>query len=274
VFVDSVRILWADGFSFLLLAVLAYLPLFVLHLHLAGDRVGVEAAATAFSLPVPKTRFGDVLDAWAACATVSTMLGSLLPLLLQGAVAYGVFRTLLGRPVPLGASIARGLKRSLAVLSTAISVLLVVASWPRGSPWLVGVVHPALEFLPRFAAFLGVVLFQVTLYVAVPAVTVEDRTGFGRAFLRSLTLTRGSWLEIYRIWLVLALVWWGIHIGLVPWAFGRAGTLWVTRGVLLVHDLALALLAVFQAVTAAVVYTTLWTAKEGVGDQEIARVFD
>ena len=275
VFAHSLRILRADGFSFLLLAVVAGLPLFALHLDLAGDRVGVEAAAAAFRFPIHRARPVDVLEAWTGTSTFQALLGTLLPLVLQGAVACGVFLSLVGLPVSLRASVAQGAKRALPVLGAAILVFLFVAVGPRMVGALTRAVHPALTFLLGPAAFFLVATCQILLYVVVPAVTVEKRTGPVRALVRSQALTRGSGRAIFRIWFVLFGMWAIVHVGLISWGgFERAGTLLATRGVLLVHDLALALLAVFQAVTAAVVYTTLWTAKEGVGDQEIARVFD
>jgi uncharacterized membrane protein len=104
------------------------------------------------------------------------------------------------------------------------------------------------------------------LWVAVPVAVVE-RPGVMRSLTRSAALTKGSRWQVFGIALLIGI---GAIVAayFVAVVFGRG-----TAGSF-VSWLATATITAFAASVTAVGYTTLRFAKEGVGIDEIAAVFD
>jgi hypothetical protein len=202
-----------------------------------------------------------------------------LPLLLQATVTFGVFQYLSGGSVNYGRSLGRGMARILPVLGVAIltgllalAVLFVIGFLMTA---VLSTIGGGLGAAILLLLVVMVVLFVIitVFFVSVQA-TIVERVGPAAAMARSAFLTRGA---RWKIFAVVVLV--GIATALVQWVvrqgFGAEPETWSAARMAIVLSTAVAaIFSVFQAVAAAVVYHDLRRAKEGVGLEELMRVFD
>jgi len=240
----------------------------------SADRVwqGVDSFARSFDGP---ELFWDRTTA--ELGAFGTLLGLMLPLLLQAVVTFGVFQYLGGGRANHGRSLQRGLQRLLPVVFVAIlaGLLVILAMIPV--MLLLGVVFSMAGVLGGIVAILagGVVTMTIysIFYVAIQACVVE-RMGPAKSLSRSSALTRGARWKIFALLLITFVVdggvTWIVHkmIGATPETLSA-----VHVGVYVLIGTA-AILAAFKSVAAAVVYQMLREAKEGVGIDELVRIFD
>lgn len=250
---ESLRILGRNVVPFAVLAFLVYLPLLVVNLAFAEQQ-----------LQSPDQEESP----WAS------LLGFVLPFVLQGAVAYGVFEELRGSRAPFLACVSRGMARLGRVLGVAVLLVLAMS---------VVILVPSLVLmwfdpvLGIFGALLGLVFLVVlTLmwYVAVPAAVVEPRTGALAALGRSVKLTEGSRGSIFGVIVVLGLLGFVVALFFQFAVFAPATTANDIRVGQVLQTVFLAVLGAWQAIAAAVAYHDLRVEKEGIDAAEIARVFD
>jgi hypothetical protein len=201
-----------------------------------------------------------------------------LPLLLQATVTFGVFQYLSGARVDYGRSFGRGVARLLPVLGVAILTwLLAIAVMAVVGILLAVFISMAGSVASVILALLVAlaVLFTILciFFVAAQAVVVE---GIGplKAMSRSSWLTRGARWKVFAI---VALVGAGTLLAeaIVQQAIGAQPSSWTQAqlGIILSTGFT-AIFSVFGAVSAAVVYHDLRQAKEGVGLEDLIRVFD
>ena len=185
---------------------------------------------------------------------VSIVLGLLLDLVVTAALVYGTFQQLRGRHASIGESIGVGLKRLFPVLGVGILAGLFILGG------LLLLVIPGL-------------IFMCMLWVAVPVAVVE-RPGVVASLKRSAELTGGYRWSVFGILFVLN----GIE-RIVDKVLEKSfidppqdmGDIKVY--LVLVLGIGI-LLGSLQAVASAVGYHDLRQSKEGVGIEELARVFE
>jgi len=178
------------------------------------------------------------------------------------AVTYSTVQELRGQHASFGASLGVGLKRLLPTLGVSIVSILCI---------LLGV----------FAIIIGMFIVMCMLYVAVPASVIE-KPGIGGALSRSATLTKGHRWAIFLIIIIVGIITKAVgyaaehalvdHIKLgngeeVPHPDQWKTYMLVTVGVQVA-------LSALGAAMAAATYVGLRNSKEGVGVDELAKVFD
>ncbi len=181
------------------------------------------------------------------------VVSGLANLVVTAALTYGVLQSLRGESVPLGRLLGSGFSKMGSVLLVSIGFGLIV--------------------------FLGFVLLVVpgvvalcALYVAVPAVVVED-VGPGEALGRSRTLTKGNRWGILAVALVVGVV--TFVVAAVGGALVRLGASALPHPVPpLLSTAIVALLTPLGACAAAVAYHDLRVAKEGVDTAALVKVFE
>jgi hypothetical protein len=180
---------------------------------------------------------------------ISTFGGHLLNLITGGALLYGVFQQLRGQPAGIGTCLAVGLSRMLAVL-------------------VVGILVGVLVLLGLCLFVVPGVFLALMYWVAVPVAVVE-KPGVFAALTRSAQLTKGERGNIFLIQLVLQAIGLGIGIvvGIALASADEATSAWVMLAVTIV-------LGSLGATMNAVGYHDLRVAKDGVGVEELVRVFE
>jgi len=184
---------------------------------------------------------------------LANLVSAFANLVVTGALTFGVLQTLNGAPVPLGTLLKKGFAKVGSVLLVSFGYGLIV-------------------FLGILLLVVPGVIAMCALYVAIPAVVVED-VGPGEALGRSRALTKGSRWGILAVALVVGVV------TLV--AAGVAGVAAVRGTSALPHPipaLVSSALMVFAtplgACAAAVAYHDLRVAKEGVDTAALVKVFE
>jgi hypothetical protein len=187
---------------------------------------------------------------------IVNILGGLAGLVLQAAIIRISAGELDGRRPDVGASLGAGLRKLLPLVGLVIVIGLAVG---------VGVV---LLIVPG-------VMIGLVWSVAVPSYVVE-RIGVFDALRRSADLTRGNRWRILGLYLLFGIavllvdmVVFTIGGGVFAVAQGRGGLL-----VLVLTVVVGMLSAMLGATLAAVLYTDLRRAKEGIGAEGLAAVFD
>jgi hypothetical protein len=224
--------IWASRFlPFLLVGLIVYSPcallVWLLRVQQPGD--GHEVIAGALEIVV-----------------------AFLTVVLQGAVAYGVFQTLKGRSASLGAILRMGLFRIGSVLAaTLLREVMVVLG-------LIVLCVPGIIFMCMF-------------WVAIPVAVIEAPGGT-RSLTRSSSLTEGSRGAIFSVALVLQFleIVGGMLIG------GLLGTLEERAPGAAFVLLLVCLIPIrcLQAVAPTVAYHDLRVGREGADVDELLRVFE
>jgi hypothetical protein len=185
---------------------------------------------------------GGALAAW--------LLQVVLTQVAVGAISYGVFQEMRGQRADFGQCVARAIALIFPVLGVSIVTALAIA------------IGAVLLVVP------GVIL-ACMLWVVIPVAVVE-RPGVFASLSRSGTLTKGHRWQIFGILLLI-----GIAEGVASYALTR---IFGGIGGFLLGQLAgwvvTAAGSAYTAVSTAVGYTMLRFSKEGVGIEDIARIFD
>ena len=212
---------------------------------------------------------GVIIEVFMRVQSTSNFADALLRTLMQGAIAYCVFRALKGESTSIGESLKRGsehigtlflvgLLEGLAILS--VAGLLIILSIT-----LIGKLSFLLPVVP-------VSILVCMWFVSYPACVVE-RLGAMNSLKRSAGLTKGHRWKIFGL-LLLMLVALIIPLlllsVLVPGAGDDKPTLVSSVTALLIY----APLTAFYSVVMAVTYYSLREAKEGVSIDQLANVFD
>lgn len=200
-------------------------------------------------LPTSPTGWGLALFGW-----VLSFVGTYV---LQAAIVVGSVNSLNGRPVRLGNMLEVGLRNFLPLLGLAIVM---------GAAMGLGMI---LLLVP------GIIL-AVLWCVAAPSLVAEKR-GIFESLQRSRELTRGHRWPIFGLIVIYFIVYMVIAGTVSGVSVATGGNLDGT-GNLVVTLIATPLIAVAQALIGssgvAAIYYELRTAKEGVGADELAAVFD
>jgi hypothetical protein len=219
-------------------------------------------------------------DSYTRWSWVTGLLGMPFGLVVTAALLYGTIEQLRGRHAGIGESIGVGIKRLLPVLGVGLLsglaifagfLLLVIPGLLVAYMLHVNAVAILGGFLPLL--LIPALIVACMLYVAVPAAVVE-RPGLVGALRRSRALTAGHKMSIFGILLALGVIGFLVSYILQKMFVSEDASLddmkkfvWVDLGVDIV-------LAALSATINGVVYHDLRAAKDGVGTEELARVFE
>ena len=178
-----------------------------------------------------------------------TAVGFVLRMFIQAIILHGAFQDMRGRSVSLGESLRVGISRFLPILGVIILEGLGIG---------LGMV---LLLVP------GIIL-MLMWYVALPACVVEQ-IGPVESLRRSAALTKGHRWKILGLVLLVAIVG-GVVLGVI----GAVAAMFGHIGLALVQYLVQVLVSVYSAILVIVLYRDLRAAKEGLGTEQIAAVFD
>jgi hypothetical protein len=190
--------------------------------------------------------------------------------LITAPVTYATFLDLRGTRAGISGMMSGGFKKIARVIGAAVVVGVVVVV-----PIVIAVflyfTSDAIGIAVGIAAAVFLLYILVTWFGLVPVLVVEE-VGFMAGFGRAAELSNGRRWGI----LGLLLVYFVIIIGISIVIFGIIGVIAMTApivGLILMIPF-LSLYSVLGAIMPAVVYYLLRSEKEGVGIDEIARVFD
>lgn len=251
---------WRKLLTLLLIMVLIYSPLVVYKgIQVVGEPFSTEVFD--FESDEPEFR-SDVF--W---RIVAELVGALLlSFIAQAAVIYAVFQELREERVSVGESLRVALLRLLPVLGVTLAMFIVLGSVPFLLGLLLGLGGAAVLLLALPLGAVWFFYFWCVLWVSVPAAVVERPGVFG-ALNRSAKLAAGHKWRILAILLILVAIQWGsgFIVGVANLASVEAG---------LVLELVITvLLGALTATAAAVGYHDLRRAKEGVGVEDLVKVF-
>jgi hypothetical protein len=247
-------------------ALILFTPLALFQLHLADKIWAGEIGFDWRKYGSSRTWFWDALEH--ASGTITTVLGFMLPVILQAVLTFGVFQFLRGHEVEPVRSVREGLSRILPVLGVALLTGLLILV-------VIVVIVLLLQVGAIPALFLGILLIVIVcvFYVAVQVAVVEHLSPI-RAMARSAWLTRGARWKIFGILLLIG-IGNGIANTILQTVVGGDLSSFGRVQVAIIATMALtALFGAFQAVAAAVVYHDLRRAKEGVNVEDLLEVFD
>lgn len=200
------------------------------------------------------------------------IVGFILPQLLMAAIVFAAFQDLRGKRVGVGDAIAGGFQVIMPVVGTGITTGFAVLLSAAPAFIAAQVKMGGLQVLIAFALFAIPIYLLVLFFVAIPACVIE-RQGVANSIRRSVQLTRG---ERWRVLAVMTIVWLVgagvlLVLGALAFAAMQAGSV---LGPPVLLSLAAAFYYALNAVMATVAYHDLRIAKEGVGTDLVARVFD
>jgi hypothetical protein len=182
---------------------------------------------------------------------ILALLGLFLTPISTGALSFGVFQHLRGKPARIGECISVGVSRLLPVIGVAVATGILIALG------FVALVIPGLIII-------------CMLFVAVPAAVIEGM-GVGASLGRSRALTKGHRGSIFAIVFVLGLLQKGtdklLEVALLKDVDSFLTYMVATVGVSI-------LLSAWSASASAVAYYDLRRAKESIDIEELAAVFD
>lgn len=223
----------------------------------AANFVAFTLVAIVIALP---QQFGGDAEtvAGALRSFVAAIVGVILEFVGQAVILYGAFQAMRGRPVIIGDAVRRGFARFWSIVGVSILVSLGI---------FVGLI---LFIIP------GIIL-ALRWGVALPACVVEN-LGPLAAMRRSAALTKGHRWQIFGMFALIivvalvALIVIGalVGMGLVAAPESLGGL--VLAGIVTV--IVTAIITAYFNVVAAMIYHDLRVAKEGVGTEQIAAVFD
>lgn len=199
----------------------------------------------------------------------SSVLGAVTYAFITAPMTYATFQDLRGTRVGVGEMMSRGFGRVVRVMFTSLVVGLAIMV-PIVVAVVVGMIAIPLLYPLLAAAGLGVLYIIVIWFVAVP-VQVMESGGFGAGFKRAADLSRGHrWgiLGLLLIYAVLIIALFAAVLAAIDLIVGHPII------VLLFYIPLGAFSSAMGAILPAVVYFLLRAEKEGVGIDEIAKVFD
>jgi hypothetical protein len=238
---------------------IASLPhLFLASLLVFGPLFVIEWLVLRNAPPVPvgEAPFGTRAQ---LLAILFPLIEALSGFVIQGVVVMMVFQKLRGEPLDLFRSLSVGVARLPALLGIAIVVAFATFAIVLPGALLAIWVSPILEV----TMVVAIVPFLVW-YVASPAAIVE-RIGVGAALKRSAALTKGDRPRIFGTLVVVVLLF-GV-VGAIFGAFIGTDSIWFRAfGAILNSTL--------SCVLSVVIYHDLREAKEGIGIESLAAIFD
>jgi len=230
--------------------------------------------AVVVSSPIIAIRLGKfvTIPRW-----VSWALDTFLLQIITAAIIYGVFRRINNKKAGFGRCLSISMERLFPLLGVAI--LSGIASFLPQIPGYIMMMTVNI-FFGSMLILVGVV-FSWMIYVALataPAIVVVERIGVLDSLRRSLKLTRGSRWTIFFVYVlisilgsVIMIIWIFLFAVDLTWA-GDYEHLSLAAGTGLV-----VISIVFTALTAVAVALTFYKLKikvEGIGEEELASVFD
>jgi hypothetical protein len=219
---------------------------------------GLFALASMNATPGPVTNADSGLVAIGASAFGLTyFIGAIAAFVLRGAIVYGAVADLNGRRASFGECLSTGM---------------------RHVGWLI-----LLAIVVTIAEVFGFILLLVpglmmltAWIVAVPAQVVE-RTGVFGSMQRSADLTRGHRWPIFGLLVIFGLAS-GLVQGVITAAIAPMAAASATTGVIMsqavIEPLVTAATTLVAAVGVASIYYELRSAREGIGPEALAAVFD
>lgn len=184
--------------------------------------------------------------------------------ILQGALIHGAVVDFNGGRADFGACLSTGLRHAVSIFVIALLMGLGVG---------LGLV---LLIVP------GIIL-SIMWIVAIPARVVEN-TGIGESFTRSRELTENNRWKIFGLLVIYIIISTVISLivmlpaGVLGYSAGQSGETFgvgaPTIGVVVLNVLVTVLTAVVSATGVSAIYYELRKSKEGVGAEEIAKVFE
>lgn len=262
----------------ILVGAVIFLPQFLWSLHAAGKVWNPSYAEDWDGF------FAPVRSFWARVEAEEGLLGRglqyFLPNFLQAAVCFAVFSYLRGKGAPYGRSLQVTFQRFFYVLGAALCVVMVllVVVFVAGlllfgvfmstGPQSAGAV-----ILLSLVILVLVMWLQCILFLSVQSAMVEQVGPF-RALARSAALTAGIRWKIFVILLVVGIISGAVGYIMQNIMFPDPGSMSAVRTAILVTALVTVVLAMFQAVCAAVVYHDVRREKEGVEIDDLIQVFD
>lgn len=190
----------------------------------------------------------------------------LLNVLATAAVIYTVFQRLRGERATIADSLRHCMSRLLPVLGTVL-LYIVATTGPMVPFVLVFEANPPAGIALALLGLAAAIYLSLMLWVSVPPVVVENRGPIG-ALKRSVALTHGKKGQIFAINLVVGAV---AAVPIVTIMFLPRGNAEALAFAQLPFTL---LVGALGATMAAVGYHDLRHAKEGVGVDELLKVFD
>ncbi len=219
----------------------------------------VAFTLVAIVIALPHQLGGDAQTlAGALRSFVAAIVGVILEFVGQAVILYGAFQAMRGRPVIIGDAVRRGFARFWSIVGVSILVSLGIFVG------LIFFIIPGIMLALRWA-------------VALPACVVEN-VGPLAAMRRSAELTKGHRWKIFGIFVLIMVVFFvafaiigvlaALGVVAAPEGIGRL----VLAGIITV--IVTGIVTAYFNVVAAMIYHDLRVAKEGVGTEEIAAVFD
>lgn len=224
---------------FAAIAIVVYAPVIIVGLIGGGGGVQVTIDQTT----------GEVTATGQGHENLLRVLNFIAQYALAGAVAYGVFQSLKGDSVSMGDCLSRGFQRLLPVIGVAIVVT-------------VGLI------LGFIALVVPMFILACMWYVAVPVAVVE-KPGVFASLSRSSELTRGNRMSIFAMFLLIMLLSFGAVLLMTGILMGFGNVL----GMILIVLLG-AFFGLYGAVCVAVAYHDLRVMKEGIGVEDLIKVFE
>lgn len=189
----------------------------------------------------------------------------------MGAIAYGVYQNMIGEKAQLGESLARGMKQYPSLIG--ISLLCLVAAIPLVFSLAILGIWGALLILAVF-------IYALCAFSVITPACVVERLGPVASFTRSLELTRKRRGAVFGIFCV-----YYIALFVVSWVIeavfpAATSPVVASSGVILNagHNIAQTVIqpvfTAFAEVLCATLYYQLRVAREGVGVDKLANVFE
>jgi hypothetical protein len=238
----SFSVWWSNLLRFGALTLLVIVPALALVAGAAYASVAAARGGEGFADGVR----GPVL------MTIAVFPVMLVAMVVQmGALTYGAFQHLAGRPVRFGPMLAAGLRRALPLIG-------------------VGIVAGAMVVIGFLLLVVPGIIVGCAVGVAIPAVVVE-KIGPIAAIRRSFGLTRGHRLTFFAASFVL-----GLAVSAANTAMQLAVVLLGELGAVaaLFGGVLYLLVAALPMLLPAVAYHELRAAKEGIVTQELVKVFE
>jgi hypothetical protein len=205
---------------------------------------------------MPRTDLADMGRAWAMSA-IGALVSIISTNVLQAALTHGVLASLLGRRASFQECLASGLRFFLPALG-------------------IGIISGVCMILGLIFFIVPGVLIALTWCVSVPVAVSEGR-GVFQSLGRSAFLTDGHKGSIFLLFLIYIGISW--VLGLLATALGAAFMAVSMQAYILVvgviaSPIVNSIASVFGASGAASIYYELRSAKEGIGAEQLAQVFE
>lgn len=206
----------------------------------------------AFIALIPGVILTIILPMTQASNAITNIVDNILALVIEGAIAYGVFQVLRGQPASIGSAFSNGMNRVGTLIGLAIATGLLIG---------IGMV---LFIVP------GVIL--MCIWAVVIPVCVVEKKGLGECMSRSAELTKGYRLKIFGLFLLVGIVIFVLAIIVVAIATAISAGSVIVMAILML--IVLLIPQAFNNVMIAIIYYDLRAVKEGVSVDALANVFD